>query len=123
MKICPYCAHSNREGMLFCEDCGEILSNNSVNPTSTRQLDGNSSDLLGKSNWGTARFSQEASIILHIRDTADPIVLEPSDETTLGRGDAAQNTSPSLDLTPLGPHDKSASRRHAAIRRGEETLT
>jgi len=123
MKICPYCAHSNREGMLFCEDCGEILSNNSVNPTSTKQLEGSTSELLGKSNWGTARFSREAAIILHIRDAADPIVLEPSDETTLGRGDAAQKLSPGLDLTPFGAQEKGVSRVHAAIRRGEETLT
>src|SRR5215813_6901000 len=123
MKICPYCAHNNREGMLYCEDCGEVLANNSVNPTSTNQLDSNTAELLGKSNWGTARFSREASIILHIRDAADPIVLDPSEETTLGRGDAAQGTTPGLDLTPFGAQEKGVSRLHAAIRRGEETLT
>ncbi len=123
MKICPYCAHVNMEGLLFCEDCGEILTGTQVKTTSTRQLEAANFDILGKSTWGTARFSREASIILHVRDAAEPIVLAPQDETTLGRADTAQLAKPVLDLTPFGAQEKGVSRRHASILRGDETLT
>ena len=123
MKICPYCAHVNMEGLLYCEDCGEALTGTQVKTVSTRQLETGGLDILGKSAWGTARFSREASIILHVRDTAEPIILAPQDETTLGRADAAQPPQPVLDLTPFGAQEKGVSRRHAAIIRGDETLT
>jgi len=122
MKICPYCAHSNLEGVLFCEDCGESLGADG-GQTSTKQLERATSQLTGKSTWGTARFAREASIILHIRDANDPIVLTPADEMTLGRADPASTSKPSLDLTPFGAQEKGVSRMHATIRRGDDTLT
>jgi pSer/pThr/pTyr-binding forkhead associated (FHA) protein len=123
MKVCPYCAHNNMEGVLFCEDCGEVLSNTRSNPIGTKQIGTITEELVGKSTWGTARFGREAQIIIHVRDVVDPILLEPADETTLGRADAATGTRPGVDLTPFGAQEKGVSRIHAAIRRGDETLT
>jgi len=111
------------EGLLYCEDCGEKLTGPNVKTAATRQLETGGADILGKSTWGTARFSREASIILHVRDAVEPIILAPQDETTLGRADANQPAQSILDLTPFGAQEKGVSRRHAAIIRGDETLT
>src|SRR5258708_34790543 len=121
MIICPYCAHNNLEGVLYCEERGEALTNN--RQTSTKQLERVGNQLTGKRTWGTARFAREASIILHIRDATDPIVLTPADEMTLGRADPSATSKPSLDLTPFGAQEKGLSRMHATIRRAASTPT
>jgi len=123
MKVCPYCAHQSREGVLFCEDCGQSLTGGTQATLPTRQLEQSANDLLAKATWGTARFGQDASIIIHIRDAAEPIVLQPAKQTTLGRADATSPQKPDLDLTPYGALEKGVSRLHAAIQRGEDALT
>jgi hypothetical protein len=123
MKVCPYCAHANREGLLFCEDCGQSLTIGSPTALPTRQLDQSGSTVAAKATWGTARFGHDASIIIHIRDAAEPIVLQPAKQMILGRADANSTQTPDLDLTPYGALEKGVSRIHAAIHRSEDTLT
>ena len=124
MKICPYCSHQNREGTLFCEECGQSLyAETSGTTVSTEQLEDVPEELATKASWGTARFDRAASIIVHVRDAPGPIVFQPRLETVLGRLDPASGTVPDLDLTPYGALEKGVSRVHAAIRRGEDTLT
>lgn len=123
MQSCPYCGHENREGTLFCEECGQTLFGEGSGITATRQLQNVPDELGMKATWGTARFNHEASIIIHIRDAAEPIVLHPQHETVLGRLDPTSQAKPDLDLTPFGALEKGISRIHAAIRRGEDTLT
>lgn len=123
MKICPYCAHNNMEGIFFCEECGQALYGSNVASTSTRQLQGGTGELIGRNSWGTARFNRQAKVIVHIRDAVEPVVLTPQDEMILGRADPTSQNAPSLDLTPFGAQEKGVSRVHAAIRRGEDTLT
>ncbi len=121
MKICPNCQYSNREGILFCEDCGQSLIG--TVSTLTRELKkGDTGQLnLKSSGWGTARFNSKSSIIIHIRDVAEPIVMQPEAQLVMGRTDV--NQMPDLDLTQYGAQEKGVSRVHAAIRRGDDTLT
>jgi len=123
MQNCPYCGHDNREGTLFCEECGQTLFGEAGGVRTTRQLQNVPDELGMKATWGTARFSRDASIIIHIRDAAEPLVLHPQQETILGRIDPTGQSRPDLDLTPFGALEKGISRHHAAIRRGEDTLT
>lgn len=123
MIICPHCGQGNREGVMFCEDCGENLTSKEPATLSTRQLDPASSELAAKATWGTARFGQQASIIIRIRDAAEPVVLQPTKRTILGRLDASSKQKPDLDLTPFGALEKGVSRLHAMITRSEDTLT
>jgi hypothetical protein len=123
MQSCPYCGHENREGTLFCEECGQTLFGDTPGVTVTRQLQNVPDELGMKATWGTARFNREASIIVHIRDAAEPIVLQPQQETILGRHDPTSQIGPDLDLTPFGALEKGISRTHASIRRREDTLT
>ncbi len=126
MRNCAYCGHENREGLLFCEECGQSLAGDSAAATamaSTKQLQNVPDELGTKATWGTARFGSESSIIIHIRDAAEPIVLQPRQETIFGRADINTRTLPDMDLSPYGALEKGVSRIHAAIRRSEDTLT
>jgi hypothetical protein len=123
MKTCPYCAYENREGILFCEECGQPFAGN-VSTLATNQLvQEEQAHLRGRVTWGTARFNQDSSVVIHIRDHPEPITLVPKDEILLGRADAQSSTIPDLDLGPYGGAELGISRRHAMIRRGEDTLT
>jgi hypothetical protein len=119
MRICPYCAHNNREGTFFCDDCGETLVG--VAYTATRKLDASGADGLSKGAWGTARVGRDSTVILRVRDNTESIVLT-NDETSIGRADPATGNRPTIDLTPYGAQEKGISRSHATIRRGDETL-
>lgn len=121
MKVCPNCQYNNREGILFCEDCGQSLTG--TVSTLTRELKKNETGQLNlkSSSWGTARFNKQASIIIHVRDVPEPIVMQPLAQMVMGRADSSQ--TPDLDLTNYGAQEKGVSRVHAAIRRGDDTLT
>ncbi len=122
MKACPYCGTSNREGMMFCEECGQSLTgSDAVLPT--RQLDQGANELAAKATWGTARFGRDAFIILHIRDADEPLTIQPMKRTVLGRADDNSPQKPDMDLTAFGALEKGVSRIHAAIHRSEDTLT
>jgi FHA domain len=123
MSACPYCGHKNRIGYLFCEECGQNLVADAPATLPTKQLDLSSNELAAKATWGTARFGQDASIIIHIRDASDPIVVRPAKRTVLGRLDSSSNQKPDLDLTPYGALEKGVSRIHAVIARSDDTLT
>lgn len=108
---------------MFCEDCGENLITEELTVLSTRQLDSASDELAAKATWGTARFGQQASIIIRIRDASEPLILQPAKRLTLGRWDTTSKQKPDLDLTPYGALEKGVSRMHAMITRSEDTLT
>ena len=124
MKTCPYCAHENREGVLYCEECGHPLAGDQESALSTSQLiEQEQSGFQGRVAWGTAHFTREARIVVRIRDHADSLMLDPSEETVIGRTDAKSDQVPDLDLAAYGAAEQGVSRRHAMIRRGEDTLT
>lgn len=124
MKTCPYCATENREGVLFCEECGHPFGGNQEALLGTTQLaQEEQAGFQGRVAWGTAHFNQDGRLLIRIRDYADAIILEPRKEWLLGRADEGADDGPQLDLGPYGAAEQGVSRRHAAIRRGEDTLT
>jgi hypothetical protein len=131
MKVCPYCATNNREGILFCEECGQVLfveSNlagiaSAQDMTSTRKLFTGTGGLVGKNSWGTARFQRASKILLHIKDSASPVEINPDEEVVLGRYDPVNSPRVTVDMTPYGAYENGVSRMHAIIKRGEDTLT
>lgn len=124
MKICPYCAYTNREGFLYCEECGKRLGDESPgNTLPTKQLESASDSYAAHATWGTARFETDAAVIIHIRDAAEPLTFEPQVQTVIGRADLSSPQKPDLDLTPFGALEKGVSRIHAAICRSDDTLT
>jgi len=123
MVTCPYCAFNNKEGLLFCEDCGRQLDAKDPSATlPTRKVDENFDNFAMRATWGTARFENSSAVVLHIRDTTTPITFIPTEQTILGRLDNSSPVQPDLDLTPFGALDKGVSRVHASVFRNEDTL-
>ncbi len=124
MKTCPYCAYENREGVLFCEECGHPFTGDQEALLATTQLmQQEQAGFQGRVAWGTAHFNHKSQLLVRIRDHADPITVQPRKELLLGRSDAAGDYKPDLDLAPYGAAEQGVSRRHAMIRQGEDTLT
>lgn len=123
MKTCPYCANVNLEGVLFCEECGHPFVGSQAILATNQLLDEEQATLGGRVTWGTARFDRDSAIVIHVRDHPEPITLFPKEEILLGRADQQSNTAPDLDMNPFGAVENGVSRRHAIIRRGEDTLT
>lgn len=124
MTKCPYCGMQSRPGALFCDECGQPLHDDPNALTlPTKQIELVTSDINSKATWGTARFNEDAVIMIHIRDAAEPLQFNPKTKIVIGRADAAAPNKPDLDLTPYGALEKGVSRNHAAIYRSEDTLT
>jgi len=125
MKICPNCSYQNRNGILFCEDCGQDLSSTavSVTPITTREFVGDKDRGVAKATWGTASLSRSSSVVLQIKDAKEPIPLDFERSITLGRADETSTTKPGLDLTPYGALEMGVSRKHAIIERTDDVLT
>jgi hypothetical protein len=111
------------EGALFCEECGLSLWEESQGHVSTRKLDEDSNEFSVKSGWGTATFQDRNQVIIHIRESSEPITILPDSEFMIGRKDPASGIVPDLDLTPHGALEKGVSRNHAVLRRGEDVLS
>ena len=123
MKTCPYCGAENREGVLFCEECGQPFVGQADVPATSRLDPENHETFKGRMTWGTARFAEGASVLIRIRDVAEPLVFEPGAETIIGRLDPSASESPDIDFAPYDAAELGVSRRHGMIRRGEDTLT
>jgi hypothetical protein len=124
MRTCPYCAEPNREGVFFCEECGQPLfgTHNGL-ATSHLEEDESEHSAQGRITWGTARFQPGASMVVRFRDYDEPVRLSAQDQILLGRTEARSSIVPDLDMGPYGGGDLGVSRRHAVIQRGEDTLT
>ncbi len=123
MKICPSCKNKNAEGELFCVECGQTLSAEHATILATRKLQAVSGDVSAQAPLGTTRLGKDKSVALYIRDVADPIVLCPQGDMTIGRIDPDTGIAPGLDLTPFGGQDKGVSRLHAVLHWDAETLS
>lgn len=113
MKLCPICAASNREGMLFCENCGCPITHVVSQPT--RQFDG--------TRQGTARLQSQTEVILVIRETQDQIILNPAQAVIMGRKVETSHRCPDIDLSPYNAYRMGVSSSHAALVRQGENLT
>ena len=122
MNMCPYCGFHNREGFLFCEDCGQHLPDTPPLSQSTTKFEKSTGDLIAHSSWGTARFSSESYIVFHVRDYAEPLILRPKPQVIIGRHDEQNARKPDVDLSPFRAVEKGVSRIHAIIERLDETL-
>src|SRR5260221_14438266 len=73
--------------------------------------------------WGTSRFGPTSAILIKVGDLDTSMPLSNKDEFFIGRYDPDNAVTLSLDLTPYGAREQGVSRVHAAIRRGEGTIT
>lgn len=136
MIICYNCEYKNREGTLFCEDCGiNLVKKVKVVPLSTRMMQSSAlpparsgSKWLGQSQpaprVGVTHFMKDSqSVMVQIQGASTPIAITPNKRMVFGRADGEVGPdTPDIDLTPYGAVDMGVSRRHAAIELNEETL-
>jgi uncharacterized membrane protein YvbJ len=123
MKACTNCNHPNREGAIFCEECGKSLIGAAVVDTKNLPMALASKTLSERITWGTAHFDQDSKIVVHLRDSSESMTLAPIKRIIMGRKDQSSPTQPDVDLTPYGAVEKGVSRIHAAIYRNDETDT
>lgn len=122
MILCSYCSTPNREGELFCDECGNPLQGSpSVSTRKLTQI--GASGPLKRPFWGTTRFRSDASVVMRLADVAEPVALESKPKLMIGRQDPASNNFPDIDLTPYGAIDNGVSRVHACIQRSEDAIT
>lgn len=115
MQECSNCGHANRDGILFCENCGHSLTGepavgstkafNEQGPGTEEVLSAGSDVLMPNSN-----------LRIEIEGGPEPIIIAPKAELIFGRRDPATGAMPDIDLTPYAGYRMGVSRRHTAIR-------
>lgn len=128
MQQCSNCGHRNRAGIVFCENCGASLIGKM--PVDTKSLDSTDEEQTrlaeeirqpdDKKAEGVSTFPQGSYLRLELEGSPEPILFQPKPETIFGRRDPATGAMPDIDLTPFAGYRMGVSRRHAAIRFGDE---
>jgi pSer/pThr/pTyr-binding forkhead associated (FHA) protein len=132
MQKCVNCGHENRPGVMYCENCGVSLAGSEA-PLDTKSIDESSEEekaklgveesvLIDVRVEGSATFGENDLLRLDIEGSSEPIIIKPEAETIFGRRDPATGAMPDVDLTPFAGYRMGVSRRHAAIRFGDERV-
>ncbi len=129
MQNCPNCGHQNRPGIVFCENCGaslvgkRSLDTKALDTSSEQEVSDmgvNPSVLSGVKTQGTANFDRGDGLRLEVEGSPEGVSITPTQETIFGRRDPATGAMPDVDLTPFAGYRMGVSRRHAAIRYGDD---
>lgn len=104
MKVCPTCRYPNREGYMFCEDCGEDLSlvesvHQSGEPPSQNRI---------------------AAIRLWLPEADDEVLLQLDSRNVVGRADVDRLRQPDIDLNLYQAYEHGVSTLHAVIEHTDE---
>lgn len=149
MIICQKCQSSNREGTLFCDECGaNLFKPNLEAPLQTRivrnqdgtamftkttteapspfqQPDHSSANgrasVQKQASWQASRTYQKGfKIYLQVKNQ-DAVFITPKSRIIFGRADP-QSDDPDVDLTPFDALENGVSRVHAALILRDEML-
>ena len=115
---CTYCGYKNRGGVLFCEECAYPLTGL---PDDTGKEAEMKAAIQQFRRVSTDHFTSESTLVLHIRNEAEPLVVEIGEgQLTVGRLDNAHPRRVDIDLTHYGALQKGVSRLHAVFYRGND---
>jgi len=118
MISCPNCKNQEKDGALFCSECGAQLV----------ATDGLQTHAIQKKE-PTAPFQQpapeplpkltaaDAWATLYLVESGQVIPLTGRTEYTLGRGSDGQPVMPDVDLSPHKAYEHGVSRLHAVIKK------
>ena len=114
--------HSNPDGSLFCDDCGERLDPANAGPAVATAPDAGAPD---PAAYSPPSYTPPAGNPAPVATAAAPKLVVESDgktfdlagksEILIGREDPISNIYPDVDLTPHGGEDGGVSRLHAKI--------
>ena len=125
MQTCSNCNAENKEQDVYCYRCGHLLPSVQVttDQAGTRILHSQTQQLaLPKRSWGTARLDTESLITFRIKgDERHLQVYLTDEELIMGRthGDIVAD----VDLSLYDADEKGVSRRHALLKRENDTVT
>ena len=124
MIICSFCENPNREGELFCLECGNPLDGSvHIETRVFEEMKASQGKGSKKPLWGTTQFSKSATVILRLEASKESLTLTNREKYVIGRTDSQSGNYPDIDLTPYGGLDEGVSRVHALFQRTEDTLT
>ncbi len=116
MHQCPYCGDTYRSGMLFCEECGQQLTQGGKDETLIPRRKQTTRLMPKESFMGRVLTRDEYDTVrLYVQNAELPIIFEPCVHTRIGRVDQSSDDRPDIDLTVYGAREKGVSRLHAAI--------
>lgn len=117
----PTCKAMNKEGSAHCYRCGTPLPPPMGQEKTKRFNNSDTGPVIPRRKWGTARFDNQTVILLHVRGYDKPLkVLFGDEEMVIGR--THDDSAVDVDLTDHGAIDAGVSRRHALLRRQNETI-
>jgi hypothetical protein len=122
MQTCPKCATVNRDGLLICEKCGHNMTG--TVSFSTRQMP-IPRDLVAEIaavKPVTGRLYQPGKIILQLRGSFKPLVLEGKNQFIIGRMGNHTVRRPDLDLSPYNAFRLGVSCFHATLYRVDQAV-
>lgn len=142
-QVCPTCAHQNRPGVFFCENCGTNLMTGQQAVLGTRNLrdaqDIESSSVnealsspqekkaepaikLDKEQEkavrtaGSSVFTPGMLLRIEVEGGSTPIIVKPkAEDMILGRRDPTTGATPEVDLTAYAGYRMGVSRRHSSL--------
>lgn len=123
MQTCTKCEAENADTDVYCYRCGQLLATvpGAAEP-GTRILKNQTEKLAFPSRmWGTARLDVQSLITLRIKGQQEPLQVILEDELTMGR--TAGDVEVDIDLTPYKASEHGVSRRHALLKRQNDTVT
>ncbi len=147
LQVCPTCAHRNRPGVLFCENCGtnlitgqqaalgtrDLREGKEAEASQTGKLDQQSTSTgiqLDKDqeravrSAGTSVFSAGMLLRIEVEGGSTPIIIKPkAEDMILGRRDPTTGATPEVDLTAYAGYRMGVSRRHASLALENEQLS
>ena len=136
LQVCPTCAHRNRPGVLFCENCGTNLITGQQAAMGTRDLREaqeiapdsvqtamnsggsklNAAQEKAVETAGSSSFTADMLLRIEVEGGSTPVVLKPkTEDMILGRRDPTTGDSPEVDLTAFAGYRMGVSRRHASL--------
>jgi pSer/pThr/pTyr-binding forkhead associated (FHA) protein len=115
MNIHPRNEHDDPSDSLMGNQVESSISVPDTDPNTTRVVEPQPS----VTPQGTRQIGRLGAnyVALFIADSQQPLILELSQDTMLGRHTPGQTLRPRVDLTPFEAEEKGVSRLHAVIRR------
>lgn len=108
MPVCINCGFDNLEGEIFCTKCGVALAALSL---STKKLGGEDDTL----SAGSETLSADQVVMLHFDDFDDPLAIQVSNPTILGRVSGDVDGTLAVSLETFRASEQGVSRYHAKL--------
>jgi hypothetical protein len=127
MPICQNCEHEFREGLVYCDHCGERTGSGKPESSyATQPVDIALEEFFTRAKHSALPVSDECLFVIDHANATESVFLPYAKPATVGRRDAADTGSlmkADIDLSRYEAFEHGVSRIHAALYRTEDTLS